>query len=310
MSTGNAQSRSFLKLKIGELSGRDFDASRGMGLLRQLLSLAVFLHALGLFVLVFRMHDTNFGSFLFMVLEFEDASAVAIEKATVTAFLLLSGLNLFYKNPNILIALFLYIFFEAWAGYFQGGYHFSNLSLATYALRYLTPVALLAFVAGKSLTLAKRQLQASRILQLGIALVFASHGVECLLGNPKFIDLLLGGSWNLLGLQMSQDTALQLMQLIGVVDLAVALAVLIRPLRLLLFWASFWGLLTALSRMFALGTGAYPEVLLRASHFLGPFSLYLLLFQPAWAREFSPKGLVRRTVAFFKWKPKFHTENP
>lgn len=48
----------------------------------------------------------------------------------------------------------------------------------------------------------------------------------------------------------------------------------------LVLWLSFWGLITALSQVTGLGLpgglSEYPEVLLRAPHFLAPLALLFL----------------------------------
>jgi hypothetical protein len=94
-----------------------------------------------------------------------------------------------------------------------------------------------------------------------------------------------------------------MLQVIAIVDFCVALAVLIYPTPLLvprrlwpwpcaicpihrvivpalLLWMTFWGLATAASRMTALGYPngmyAYPELIVRGSHFLGPLALWCL----------------------------------
>src|SRR5699024_87135 len=81
---------------------------------------------------------------------------------------------------------------------------------------------------------------------------------------------------NIFGVRWSEATAVQIMQVIGWVDIVVALAVLLKPNKYLLAWLLFWSTLTAFSRMTALGTGAYTEVLMRASHIVAPLAVYML----------------------------------
>jgi hypothetical protein len=79
------------------------------------------------------------------------------------------------------------------------------------------------------------------------------------------------GEWRL-----PEATVAQGLRIIGLIDFAVALALLFRPLRVVLLWAAFWGLVTALSRMTAYGASQYPELLVRFTHFLVPLALWRL----------------------------------
>src|SRR3546814_7171694 len=98
------------------------------------------------------------------------------------------------------------------------------------------------------------------------------------MGNPQFIDFIIGSANNILGVRWTEATALQIMRIIGWVDIIVAIAVLLKPHKYLLAWLLFWSTITAFSRMTSLGTGAYTEVLMRASHILAPLAVYMLSF--------------------------------
>ena len=62
----------------------------------------------------------------------------------------------------------------------------------------------------------------------------------------------------------------------AVTRIATATAILFRPLRFILLWAAFWGLVTALSRLTAYGAFHYPDLLVRFPHFLVPLALWRL----------------------------------
>lgn len=246
---------------------------------RHILNLAILLHAFGLFLTFFRGHHTNFGNYMFMVLEIDHSKAFSIETIAISIFLFFTVINVFFTRFFILFPIFLYILFEAWAGYFQGGYIFSELTFGAQVLRYVAPLSVLVLATWpftNVLSDVKRTLVTSWILRIGIAVVFITHGAECLLGSSQFVDLIIGSGNNLLGIRASETTALQIMKVIGIVDIIVAIVVLIKPNKPILMWAIFWALITALSRMTALGIGAYTEVLMRASHVLGPLAVYIL----------------------------------
>lgn len=246
---------------------------------RRILNLAIVLHALGLMIVFFRAHHTNFGNYMFMVMEIDHARGFAIERITITIFGILTLINFFIPRTVFLIPIFLYILFEAWAGYYQGGYHFSEWTLGAHALRYLAPfsvIFLLPWPFARVFSLAMQASITSWLLRVGLAVVFTTHGLECLMKNPKFIDLIIGSMNNIFGVRWSEATAIQIMQVIGWVDIVVAIAVLLKPHKYLLTWLLFWSTITAFSRMTALGTGAYTEVLMRASHIIAPLAVYML----------------------------------
>lgn len=250
---------------------------------RRILNLAIVLYALGLVVVFFRAHHTNFGNYLFMVMEIDHARAFAIERITISIFGLLTVVNFFYPRAWLLVPIFLYVLFEAWAGYYQGGYRFSEWTLGAQALRYMVPLAVIVILPwpfSRMLSLKGQVNLACWLLRIGLAVVFATHGLECLMGNPHFTDFIIGSANNMLGVRWTEALALQIMQFIGWVDIIVALAVLLKPNKFLLAWLMFWAIITAFSRMTALGPGAYTEALQRASHIFAPLAVYLLSRHP------------------------------
>ena len=80
------------------------------------------------------------------------------------------------------------------------------------------------------------------VLRLAVAGEFAGHGVFALQGKKAWIDWI----HQLTGVEIG--TATILLTLIGFMDLLVALIVLVRPMRIALLWAAFWGFWTALVR--------------------------------------------------------------
>ncbi|MBI5306135.1 hypothetical protein HZB04_00890 [Candidatus Wolfebacteria bacterium] len=80
------------------------------------------------------------------------------------------------------------------------------------------------------------------ILRIAVAGEFIGHGVFALQGKMQWI----GWISKLTG--VSTELATQLLFFVGLIDLSVALIVLIKPIRLVLLWAAFWGFWTALVR--------------------------------------------------------------
>lgn len=80
------------------------------------------------------------------------------------------------------------------------------------------------------------------VLRIAVAGEFLGHGAFALQGKAQWVG------W--IGRMLSVDpvTAGNLLFAVGVGDGLVALIVLLRPVRLVLLWAAFWGFWTALIR--------------------------------------------------------------
>jgi len=80
------------------------------------------------------------------------------------------------------------------------------------------------------------------ILRVAVAGEFAGHGVFALQGKADWIK------WFAQFGVSDPGTAGSLLFLLGIVDIAVALIVLFRPIPAVLLWAAIWGFWTALLR--------------------------------------------------------------
>ena len=85
------------------------------------------------------------------------------------------------------------------------------------------------------------------ILQLGIAGEFIGHGAFAL----GLAGLKTGWLPYFTAVGISETVALTLLPLIGIMDIAIGLIVLFRPLKIILAWAAIWGFATALIRPIA-----------------------------------------------------------
>jgi hypothetical protein len=80
------------------------------------------------------------------------------------------------------------------------------------------------------------------ILRIAVAGEFVGHGAFALQGKKAWVEWFATFGVN------NPETAGQLLFLVGLMDLAVALIVLVKPIRAVLLWAAFWGFWTALVR--------------------------------------------------------------
>src|SRR5215213_603937 len=132
------------------------------------------------------------------------------------------------------------------------------------------------------------------VLGSGVALAFLGHGIVGAKGEEKFVALVTGTYDKLLGGSMSDSAATTFVNVIGWVDIALAVvfaglviaaltqkAIAYSPLAIGLFaWALAWGFLTALSRFTAVLNGAQVwDVVERGPNYMAPAGLVYLIYR-------------------------------
>ena len=110
------------------------------------------------------------------------------------------------------------------------------------------------------------------ILRIAVAGEFLGHGVLALQGKQAWI-----GWFAVFGVS-NTETASQLLSVIGAMDVALAILVLIKPIRLALLWMIFWGFWTALIRPIV-GEPIWDFVE-RSANWGAPLALLLLVGWP------------------------------
>lgn len=247
-----------------------------------LLRIAVLIHAIGVAIALFSRNSSSLGEIALMEWGIPHPQIFLGEKVAATILVALAASVFVYPTSFALVAIAGLVFAEAYAGFHCAGHELFQYTMLAESLRYLAPLALLLLIFSRSIAPSEvwRSKAAAWILRVGLAIVFFTHGLEALRQHSGFIDLILGSARNVLGLSLTETFATRLLFVIGWLDVAVAALVLVRPSRPLLAWLCFWGLITALSRPVGLGFGAYPEVLVRAAHFLAPIAVWWLTFPP------------------------------
>ena len=119
--------------------------------------------------------------------------------------------------------------------------------------------------------------KAEWILRIAVAGEFIGHGVFALQQKAGWIKYFEAVGY-------SSEQALTLMPFIGVMDIALALLVLIRPVRLALLWMAFWGLWTALIR-WPIGPDPVWDFVDRWANWGAPLALLFLVGWPRTVRE-------------------------
>jgi hypothetical protein len=80
------------------------------------------------------------------------------------------------------------------------------------------------------------------ILRIAMFGEFLGHGVFAWQLKPRFLEMLSAMTG------ITGQLGKTLMQTVGAIDIAVALLVLIKPIRIVLVWGVVWALLTAVAR--------------------------------------------------------------
>ncbi len=115
------------------------------------------------------------------------------------------------------------------------------------------------------------------VLRIAVAGEFIGHGVFALQGKTDWIK------W--IGQLIGTDPAVsgQLLWWVGALDIVVALIILIRPIPIVLLWATFWGFWTALVRpLVGMPVWDFVE---RWANWGAPLALLLLIGWPKTAKE-------------------------
>ncbi|MBI4142201.1 hypothetical protein HY484_04710 [Candidatus Woesearchaeota archaeon] len=123
----------------------------------------------------------------------------------------------------------------------------------------------------------KRLKNVELILRVGVFGTFFGHGMLALFVKKSWIPLITAVGF-------SETTAISLLPLIGIMDILVAVAVLMRPMRFVLVWATLWALATAIIRPVS-GEPVW-EFVERSSNWAAPLALFILhdLLRKRWQK--------------------------
>lgn len=121
------------------------------------------------------------------------------------------------------------------------------------------------------------------VLRIAVAGEFLGHGVFALQGKEGWFKY-----FNAFGIT-SPDTITTILLLVGIMDVALALLVLIKPIRIFVLWMAVWGLWTALIR-WPFGGDPIWDFFERWANWGAPLALLLL------------RGWPIRGKDWFRWK--------
>ena len=106
------------------------------------------------------------------------------------------------------------------------------------------------------------------VLRISMAGTYIGHGAFGIIGKEAWLPY-----FNLFGLSDSQ--AWSLMPVVGTIDIAVGILILLWPMRLLMLHLAVWGVATAMFRPLV-GQGLWEEVFERAGNYCVPLALLVL----------------------------------
>jgi len=119
------------------------------------------------------------------------------------------------------------------------------------------------------------------VLRVGVFGTFLGHGIFALGVKSSWIPLLTT-------IGFSESSAIQIMPVIGCIDITVAFCILVLPIRIVLIWATFWAFCAALMRPIS-GEPIW-EFIERTANWSAPLALLLLHGMP---KKFSDLFVVR-----------------
>lgn len=115
------------------------------------------------------------------------------------------------------------------------------------------------------------------VLRVAVAGEFLGHGVFALQGKADWI------TWTERLSGMDHATATTFIMVVGVVDIVLAIFVLVKPVRSILLWMTFWGFWTALVRpLVGLPVWDFVE---RWANWGAPLALLLMMGWPKSIKE-------------------------
>ena len=217
---------------------------------------------------------SSIGTFLFLEVGLSDPTSRMIDRGIACGLLIAALAVLFAKRRALFFAAAAWFAVEAVMAGYLGGFFAATLSPFARAIRYLAPLAIAAMITGD-------EKRAEKLLVAGSAFVFAAHGIEALLLNPRFVDFLIVTIDRAAHFRMSQTSAEAWLFAIGAVDVALALLVVLRPSRTVLGYMAFWGFATAIMRTVYFGPEiGWHHTLIRALNGAAPLALLLGMRRP------------------------------
>lgn len=116
------------------------------------------------------------------------------------------------------------------------------------------------------------------VLRIAVAGEFIGHGMFAIQGKESWFKY-----FEAVGIS-NPDTIVTMLFCVGVMDIALAALVLVKPIRIALLWMALWGMWTALIR-WPIGPDPVWDFVERWTNWGAPLALLLLMGWPKSIRE-------------------------
>lgn len=200
---------------------------------------------------------------LFLNLDFPDLAVRWVDQGLALGGILAAAICL--ARPSRALATYLigYAVALTACGWIQNASYFEGMTIPAWSARMAAPLALLLAMWEHP----KARDALMWVVRVGVAVTFAAHGVEALLHQPSFQNLIMASGYRLLGIWIPQNVMFRALDVIGALDLAVAALLLSgRRWKIVAGYMSMWGFVTAWSRVTAWGWSGLDATALRAAH--------------------------------------------
>ncbi|MCB9915935.1 MAG: hypothetical protein H6828_12465 [Planctomycetes bacterium] len=216
-------------------------------------------------------HDSALNELAVLELGASEAVARGVDRGAAVV-LVVAAVGAWFERGRVAWGLAaLWMLLQAVAEARLGGAPLVEWEPAAHAARWLAPFALVALVGG-------RVRRAELLLRVGAAATFAVHGVQALVGVPRFVDLVLLSARRV-ALAPSEVAVERALVVVGLLDLAAAALVVTTRRRAVAGYMALWGAVTLLARVTAGGWVQWPAAGVRLEHAAAPLAL-LLLWSP------------------------------
>lgn len=217
---------------------------------------------------------TEIGSYLYLYLNIPEVYSQTVDEF-ISLLLISAGLSLlFILTKSSCLVLGLFCLATSLYAFTTGGVFLSEVSLVSDALKYGLPLLVVFTLGSETNKFAPDSRRFGRILPFLIAATFIGHGIKAMAHSPVFTDYLINCIGKLTWITLSEPAARMILNLIGVVDIALGVYLIFRKNLAIIFYLAFWGLLTASVRLiYQPTTGGLEQMLIRLVHFSAPMWL-------------------------------------
>jgi len=222
-------------------------------------------------------NGSSIGKTLWFNFNIPDRIASGIDFYLAILFFPFLAIGIIKKNPWPFYLCFLWLGSISVLTWYQGGSFSAPYSIFAHNNRYLLPACIAYWIHSRAPN-QKSYENLNFIFTISIAVVFFTHGIEAIEKNPDFIDYTLRFFRKYTPFQMKEKHAVMFLVGVGIQDILLAIAVILKPNKWLFAYMAFWGTWTAVLRTVYSPSYGLAKTLLRAANGGIPLVLCLQYF--------------------------------